>query len=90
VAYLAHQECPVSGEAIFAAGGRVKLFEEVRGREGDLDGGLGSLMTGGYYNPELTIDDVAEHWAEIVGADFRPIVFPEEPPGGEHVPYRPS
>ena len=53
VAYLAHEDCPVSGE-IYAAGARrfTRLF---------------IAETEGYLHPtaDPTIEDVAEHWAEI-------------------------
>lgn len=52
--YLLHRECPVSGQFISAAGGRVTrvLFATTRG----------------YVNPNLTPEDVRDHWAEIQGA----------------------
>jgi NAD(P)-dependent dehydrogenase (short-subunit alcohol dehydrogenase family) len=89
VCFLAHDDCPVNGEAIFAAAGRVKLFDDVRAREGDADGGLGSLMTGGYFNPDLTAEDVRDHWGEIVGPEYRPVAFPDAAQD-EVVPYQPS
>jgi hypothetical protein len=54
VAYLAHEQCPVTGEILTAGGGRfARLF-------------LGS--TAGYVAPEgrPTLEDVAAHWSEIV------------------------
>ena len=51
VAWLAHEDCDVSGEIYSAAGGRIaRMF-------------IG--LTHGYYNPELTVEDVRDHWAEI-------------------------
>ena len=51
VAYLAHEDCPVSGEAYTAGGGRfARLF-------------IGS--TEGVVQGSPTIEDVAAHWAEI-------------------------
>jgi len=51
VAWLAHEDCPVTGEVFTAGGGRVARFF------------IG--MTPGYYNPELTLEDVRDHFAEI-------------------------
>lgn len=51
VAFLAHEDCDVSGEIYSAAGGRIaRMF-------------IG--LTHGYYNPELTVEDVRDHWDEI-------------------------
>ena len=53
VAYLAHEDCPVTGEIYAAGAGRfARLFIAT-------DAGLG--RRGG----EPTIEDVAEHWAAI-------------------------
>ena len=51
VAFLAHEECPVTGEVYSAAGGRIARFF------------IG--LTQGYYNPHLTVEDVRDHLAEI-------------------------
>ncbi|MBW8825909.1 MAG: SDR family NAD(P)-dependent oxidoreductase, partial [Acidobacteria bacterium] len=51
VAWLSHEDCSVSGEAFSCAGGRIARFF------------VG--LTQGYFNPSLTIEDVAEHLAEI-------------------------
>jgi NAD(P)-dependent dehydrogenase (short-subunit alcohol dehydrogenase family) len=51
VAWLAHEDCPVSGEVYSAAGGRVARFF------------IG--MTEGYFNPELSLEDVRDHFEEI-------------------------
>ncbi len=51
VAWLAHEECPVSGEVYTAGGGRIGRFV------------IG--MTKGYYNPNLTVEDVRDHFSEI-------------------------
>jgi len=51
VAYLAHEDCPVSGEFYYAGGGqalRVVL-----------------AASPGYFTPELSPEDVVEHWGEI-------------------------
>jgi NAD(P)-dependent dehydrogenase (short-subunit alcohol dehydrogenase family) len=55
VAYLAHEECPVTGEVYSAAGGRIARFF------------VG--LTPGYYNPALTVEDVRDHFAEIRAED---------------------
>jgi NAD(P)-dependent dehydrogenase (short-subunit alcohol dehydrogenase family) len=55
VAYLAHEDCPVSGEVYSAAGGRIARFF------------VG--LTQGYYNPALTVEDVRDHFAEIRAED---------------------
>lgn len=50
-AYLAHEDCPVTGEIYAAGGGRfARLF-------------IGS--TPGYVSTDPTIEDVAAHWTEI-------------------------
>jgi NAD(P)-dependent dehydrogenase (short-subunit alcohol dehydrogenase family) len=51
VAYLAHRECPVTGEIFTVGGGQVSRFFIGR--------------TKGYYNPSLSIEDVHTHFAEI-------------------------
>jgi NAD(P)-dependent dehydrogenase (short-subunit alcohol dehydrogenase family) len=51
VAYLAHEDVPVSGEVYTVGGGRVGRFF------------IG--MTRGYYNPKLSVEDVRDHFAEI-------------------------
>ena len=53
VAFLAHEDCPVSGEIYAAGAGRfARIF---------------IASTEGYVHPtpEPTVEDVAEHWAEI-------------------------
>jgi len=51
--YLLHRDCPVTGQFISAAGGRVTriLF----------------ATTGGYCNRNLTPEDVRDHWPQIQG-----------------------
>ena len=52
-AFLAHEDCPVSGEIYAAGSGRfARIF---------------IAQTEGYVHPgsEATIEDVAEHWATI-------------------------
>ena len=51
VAWLVHEDCPVTGEIYSAAGGRIARFF------------VG--LTEGYYNPELTLEDVRDHFAQI-------------------------
>ena len=51
VAYLASEACDVSGEVYSAAGGIISRFF------------IG--LTPGYYNPNLTAEDIAAHWSEI-------------------------
>ncbi|MBV9660839.1 MAG: SDR family oxidoreductase [Acidimicrobiales bacterium] len=51
VAWLAHDECPVTGEVYTVGGGRVARFF------------IG--MTNGYYNPNLTIEEVRDHFDQI-------------------------
>ena len=55
VAFLAHEECPVTGEVYSAAGGRIARFF------------IG--LTQGYYNPHLTVEDVRDHLADIRSED---------------------
>ena len=50
-AWLAHEDCPVTGEVYSAAGGRVARFF------------IG--LTDGYYNPKLTVEDVRDHFEQI-------------------------
>ncbi|WP_419917933.1 SDR family oxidoreductase [Candidatus Poriferisocius sp.] len=51
VCFLAHEDCPVSGEVYSAAGGTVARYFVGR--------------TPGYYNPNLTAEDVAENFDRI-------------------------
>lgn len=51
VAWLVHEDCPVTGEVYTVGGGRVARFF------------IG--MTTGYYNPKLTLEDVRDHFDEI-------------------------
>ena len=55
VAYLASDDCPVTGEVFSAAGGLISRFF------------VG--LTPGYYNPQLSAEDVAAHWDEIRNED---------------------
>ncbi len=51
VAFLAHQDCPVSGEIYTVGAGHVARFFIGR--------------TTGFYNPALSIEDVRDHLDEI-------------------------
>jgi NAD(P)-dependent dehydrogenase (short-subunit alcohol dehydrogenase family) len=51
VAWLVHEDVPVTGEIYTVGGGRVARFF------------IG--MTSGYYNPKLTLEDVRDHLEEI-------------------------
>jgi hypothetical protein len=51
VAYLAHEDCPVSGEVYSVGGGRVaRVF---------------IAETEGYHNPNLTMEDVRDNFTQI-------------------------
>jgi NAD(P)-dependent dehydrogenase (short-subunit alcohol dehydrogenase family) len=64
VAFLAHEDVPVTGEIFTVGGGRVGRFF------------VG--MTNGYYNPDLTVEDVRDHLAEI--SDETGYTVPQGPP----------
>jgi NAD(P)-dependent dehydrogenase (short-subunit alcohol dehydrogenase family) len=51
VAFLAHEDCPVTGEVYTAGAGQVARFFTGR--------------TAGYYHSTLTVEDIREHLAEI-------------------------
>jgi len=55
VAWLCHEDCPVTGEVYSAAGGRIARFF------------IG--LTPGYYNADLSLEDVRDHWGEIRAED---------------------
>ena len=63
--FLAHEDCPVTGEVYSAAGGVVARFF------------IG--LTEGYYNPELTAEDVRDHLDQI--RDEEGYIVPEDPSG---------
>jgi len=63
VAYLVSDECDVTGEVYSAAGGVIARFF------------IG--LTPGYYNPELTVEDVRDHWDEI--RDPEGYIIPDGP-----------
>jgi NAD(P)-dependent dehydrogenase (short-subunit alcohol dehydrogenase family) len=50
---LVHEDCPANGEAISIQGGRVaRVF---------------FAATRGYFNPDITAEDVMAHWSEVQG-----------------------
>jgi NAD(P)-dependent dehydrogenase (short-subunit alcohol dehydrogenase family) len=53
VAFLAHEDCPVSGECIESFAGTVRRMY------------LG--VTDGFSDPKLTLDEVARRWSEVMG-----------------------
>jgi NAD(P)-dependent dehydrogenase (short-subunit alcohol dehydrogenase family) len=55
VAWLVHEDCPVTGEIYSAAGGRIARFF------------IG--LTEGYYNPALTVEDVRDNFEQIRNED---------------------
>ena len=55
VCWLASEEVDVTGEVYSVAGGLVARFF------------IG--LTPGYYNPELTVEDVRDHWGDIRDED---------------------
>jgi NAD(P)-dependent dehydrogenase (short-subunit alcohol dehydrogenase family) len=65
VVFLAHEDCPVTGEVYSAAGGVVARFF------------IG--LTEGYYNPALTAEDVRDHLDQIRDEDG--YIVPEDPSG---------
>jgi NAD(P)-dependent dehydrogenase (short-subunit alcohol dehydrogenase family) len=55
VAWLVHEDCPVTGEIYSAAGGRIaRMF-------------IG--LTEGYYQPDLSLEDVRDHFEDIRNED---------------------
>jgi NAD(P)-dependent dehydrogenase (short-subunit alcohol dehydrogenase family) len=63
VAYLAHEDCPVTGEVYSAAGGRIARFF------------VG--LTPGYFKADLTLEDVRDHFEEI--RDEKGYIVPRTP-----------
>jgi NAD(P)-dependent dehydrogenase (short-subunit alcohol dehydrogenase family) len=55
VAWLVHEDCPVTGEIYSAAGGRIARFF------------IG--LTEGYYNPALSLEDVRDNFDKIRNED---------------------
>ncbi|MCU0267489.1 MAG: SDR family oxidoreductase [Acidimicrobiales bacterium] len=63
VVWLASQECPTTGEVYSAAGGVIARFF------------IG--LTEGYFNPDLTVEDVRDHWDQV--RDETGYLVPEGP-----------
>jgi hypothetical protein len=80
ITVLAHRDCPVSGRYFESAGGRNVMRSFVESR--------------GYFNPELTPEDVLDHMAEIV--DLSEAVPVPDPLENEYAniidrkPYQPT
>lgn len=54
IAFMLHEDCPVTGQMISCAGGRVtRIF---------------FASPDGYLNPDLTPEDVRDNWAAVEGA----------------------
>jgi len=53
VAFLSHKSCPVTGQFISAAGGRVTRIV--------------FASPPGYFNPHLSIEDLRDNWAAVMG-----------------------
>lgn len=68
VCWLASEDVDVSGEVYSAAGGVIARFF------------VG--LTPGYYNPELTVEDVRDHWEQI--RDEKGYIVPEDSSGELH------
>jgi NAD(P)-dependent dehydrogenase (short-subunit alcohol dehydrogenase family) len=54
-AYLVHEDCPVTGEMLSVGAGRVARNFVAE--------------THGYLNPDLTLEDVRDHFGEVVAED---------------------
>ena len=63
VAWLAHEECPITGEVISAGGGRVARYF------------IG--LTEGYFSADLDVEGVAAHWDII--RDIKAAFVPTDP-----------
>jgi NAD(P)-dependent dehydrogenase (short-subunit alcohol dehydrogenase family) len=64
VAWLAHEECPVTGEIVAAAAGRVaRIF-------------IGETV--GIYSPELTLEDIRDNWETICAEEGYSVPFGAE------------
>ena len=62
VAWLCHEDCPVTGQVFTVGGGRVaRVF-------------IGTTV--GYFDPEITVESVRDHWDEIQATDG--MEFPED------------
>lgn len=77
VAFLCHCDCPVSGECIDAVGGTVRRVV--------------LAQNAGFASPSLTLDQVAEHWHDIMSDHLEAILPPGtfDPAQWDFKPYRP-
>ncbi len=74
IAYLAHEECPVSGESFDAMGGEVRRVYIAN--------------TQGFADRALTLEMVAERWPEVMGAPVDMVDLSGVDTGSWHVkPY---
>ena len=77
VAYLAHENCPVTGECIESGAGTVKRYYVAN--------------TTGFTYPELTIDSLAAHWDEVMAGTSPAILgYGGMEIVGDAQPYNPS
>jgi NAD(P)-dependent dehydrogenase (short-subunit alcohol dehydrogenase family) len=78
VAYLAHEDCPVTGECVEAVGGQVRRVYVAQ--------------TAGFSDGDLTIETLAKRWSEVMaGADESMIGIAEHDVSQWNIkPYRPS
>jgi hypothetical protein len=62
VAWLCHEDCPVTGQVFTVGGGRVaRVF-------------IGTTV--GYFDAEITVESIRDHWDEIQATDG--MEFPED------------
>ena len=88
--FLAHEDCGVSGDEFFAMGGRAARWQYATPRAGD-DPMAMMAGLGGFASADLTLEEVRDHWDEILGADYRPVQFPDESAmGATSMPYEPT
>jgi NAD(P)-dependent dehydrogenase (short-subunit alcohol dehydrogenase family) len=78
VAFLAHEDCPVSGECIEAVGGGVRRI----------------LVAGtpGFSDPALSLETVARRWSEVMAGAPHSLIEPGglDPTQWDVRPYRPA
>jgi NAD(P)-dependent dehydrogenase (short-subunit alcohol dehydrogenase family) len=73
VAWLCHESCPVTGELLVALAGRIARAYVTE--------------TVGVYQPEWSIEQIAERWGEI-GDQSKTVTFPPVPSGfNDHLGY---
>jgi NAD(P)-dependent dehydrogenase (short-subunit alcohol dehydrogenase family) len=75
-AYLAHEDCPVTGRFFMAAGGAMSEYV--------------FQSTLGYRNPKLTIDDVRDHFAQVTDRAGMVDVPPPQDAAYAPKPYTPG